>query len=316
MTRKQKLEIERSEKVSRLNELLGLEDDALTDEHRSEMDTLTTRMPGLETELRAAITAEAAEEAEARGLFGNNGDGEPAEIRQLLDRTPLTDVPGAGRFGHRYRGTRGRAERRVEGADRRQWWRRGRSVGGPGGSRFHDHGERTTVQRTCSGRSCSGFSALACMDTLGVRDGYRSGWPLPSGRLSRGGVDAGASQGRHRSGSGRRRRRSPTTTLKPKRLSGPLRIHVTKSPLPSRTWSKRCGVIWRDAVKSKHERIQIINGVAPTNQQSAERRGLPDEADRARTCRALKQRYNDYGRLHSLMVDGIHAETEMQVSSA
>ena len=79
MTRKQKLEIERSEKVSRLNELLGLEGDALTDEHRSEMDTLTTRMPGLETELRAAITAEAAEEAEARGLFGNHGDGEAAE---------------------------------------------------------------------------------------------------------------------------------------------------------------------------------------------------------------------------------------------
>ena len=83
MTKKQRLEIERSEKVQRLNELLGMDDDKLTDEHRAEMDALTKRMPGLETELRASITAEAAEEAEIRGEFGNNGDGEPAEIRAL-----------------------------------------------------------------------------------------------------------------------------------------------------------------------------------------------------------------------------------------
>lgn len=83
MTRKQKLEIERSTKVQRLNELLGMDEEKLTDEHRAEMDAITTRMSGLEVEMRAAITAEAAEEAEARGMFGNNGDGEAAEIRAL-----------------------------------------------------------------------------------------------------------------------------------------------------------------------------------------------------------------------------------------
>ena len=40
-------------------------------------------MQAIEPELRASIVTEAAEEAETRGLFGNNGDGEPAEIRAL-----------------------------------------------------------------------------------------------------------------------------------------------------------------------------------------------------------------------------------------
>ena len=86
MTKRQKIEIRRSEAVQRLNELAGLEGDALTDELRAEMDKLTKALPGIETELRAAITLEAAEEAEIRGEFGNNGDGEPAEIRALRSK--------------------------------------------------------------------------------------------------------------------------------------------------------------------------------------------------------------------------------------
>ena len=83
MTKRQKIEIRRSETVQRLNELAGLEGDALTDELRGEMDKLTRALPGIETELRAAIVLESAEQAEIRGEFGNNGDGEPAEIRAL-----------------------------------------------------------------------------------------------------------------------------------------------------------------------------------------------------------------------------------------
>ena len=86
MTKRQRIEIRRSEAVQRLNELAGLEGDALTDELRAEMDKLTKVLPGIETELRAAITLEAAEEAETRGEFGNNGDGEPAEIRALRSK--------------------------------------------------------------------------------------------------------------------------------------------------------------------------------------------------------------------------------------
>ena len=76
MTKKQKLTIEASEKRQRLNELLAL--DELTDEQRAELETLSKRMQQIEVEIRAAITAEAADEAEARGMFGTNGDGAPA----------------------------------------------------------------------------------------------------------------------------------------------------------------------------------------------------------------------------------------------
>ena len=81
MTRKQKLLLEQSTKRQRVNELLDKED--RSSDEQGELESLTTRMQALEPELRAAIVTEAAEEAETRGEFGNNGDGEPAEIRAL-----------------------------------------------------------------------------------------------------------------------------------------------------------------------------------------------------------------------------------------
>ena len=83
MTKRQKLTIEQSEKRQRLNELLAL--DELTDEQRAELETLSKRMQQIEVEMRAAITAEAADEAETRALFGP-GDGEAAEIRALRSK--------------------------------------------------------------------------------------------------------------------------------------------------------------------------------------------------------------------------------------
>ena len=56
MTKRQKLELEQSEKRQRINELLAI--DESTDEQRGELDTLTKRMQALEVELRAAIVAE------------------------------------------------------------------------------------------------------------------------------------------------------------------------------------------------------------------------------------------------------------------
>ena len=53
VTKRQKLQIEQSEKRQRLNELLGL--DGLADEQRGELDTLTKRMQQLEVELRGVV---------------------------------------------------------------------------------------------------------------------------------------------------------------------------------------------------------------------------------------------------------------------
>ena len=44
MTAKQRLQLEQSEKRQKLNELLAIAPDQLTEENRAEMDTLTTRM--------------------------------------------------------------------------------------------------------------------------------------------------------------------------------------------------------------------------------------------------------------------------------
>ena len=74
MTKRQTLQLEQSEKRQRLNELLGIDPDKLTDEQRSEMETLTKRMQQIEVEMRAAIVAEGEEESRAAELFEDNGE--------------------------------------------------------------------------------------------------------------------------------------------------------------------------------------------------------------------------------------------------
>ena len=71
MRKSVKLQLEQSEKREKINDLLGK--DELTDEERSEMDTLTKRMQEIETELRAALVAEGETEERARAAFA----GEP-----------------------------------------------------------------------------------------------------------------------------------------------------------------------------------------------------------------------------------------------
>ena len=58
----------------------------------------------------------------------------------------------------------------------------------------------------------------------------------------------------------------------------------------------------------------VINGIAPTTQNPQHVEGFLAKLTGADLA-AAEATYNDYGRLHSLLVDGIHAETEMQVSS-
>ena len=87
MTTSQKLTIKASEIRTKLNELSTSE--TLTDDQRTEIETLGTEYRDVEAKLRAAIIAEdeAVTEAETRG--GGNGDGEDAEIRSLQDRVSL-----------------------------------------------------------------------------------------------------------------------------------------------------------------------------------------------------------------------------------
>ena len=103
MTARQRLQLEQSEIRQKLNELLAIEPDKLTKEQRAEMDKHTKRAQQVEVEMRAAIVAEGEEEAAAAGQF-QDGDGESAEVRGLLQRVNIADylspaAAGSGLIG-------------------------------------------------------------------------------------------------------------------------------------------------------------------------------------------------------------------------
>lgn len=258
MTKRQKLTIEQSEKRQRLNELLAL--DELTDEQRGEMDTLTKRMGQLEVEMRAAITAEAAEEAEARGLFGNNGDGEAGETRRLLESTPLTDYLGPAGAGN---GIEGRARELNEALKV--------PLAGPGGgvavpwpmletrafttTSANDGGEaqRPILQR---------LFGPGVMDTLGVRiDSVpvgRAEWPLITGGVA----PAQAKEGN--AAAAAVTAAFSYANLKPKRLTGVYEYtHEAAASVADLEGALRRDLA--DAVRSSMN-AQILNGSAPTTQ--------------------------------------------------
>ena len=90
MTNLQKLQVRASEIRQRLNEISGLEGDALTDEVRSESTTLGNEFAEVETKLRAAITADGGERTVA-----TVEDGEARELRQLTEKSNLGSILGA-----------------------------------------------------------------------------------------------------------------------------------------------------------------------------------------------------------------------------
>ena len=90
MTNLQKVTLRLSEVRSRLNEISGIQGDAFTEEIRNEASALQAEYGDLEVRHRSAIVAEGEEESRMQGAF-NEGDGESAEIRQLMGAVSLAD---------------------------------------------------------------------------------------------------------------------------------------------------------------------------------------------------------------------------------
>ena len=88
MTEAQKLQVRGSEIRQRLNEIAGLEGDALTTEIRSESDTLTVEYRDTETKLRAAIVADDG----AVDVPGAGEDAEARELRSLRSRASIGSI--------------------------------------------------------------------------------------------------------------------------------------------------------------------------------------------------------------------------------
>ena len=89
MTNAQRIALRLSEVRQRLNEIAGLEGDALTDEVRAEAETLQTEYRDLETRHRAAIVAAGEEEQRTRDLFD---DPESRELARLESRASLGGI--------------------------------------------------------------------------------------------------------------------------------------------------------------------------------------------------------------------------------
>ena len=318
MTKVQKLAIRLSEIRSKLNELSGVAE--LTDEQRTELDSLTAEYQQKEAQHRAALTVEADEQRAAEGAFGN-GDGEPAEVRALLDRVTIGDylnpaaagaalagaavelagalkVPVVGEKGGialPWRVLAGDAPEPRQAPESRAFTTTTQNDG--------PTGQRPILQR---------LFGPGIMDTLGVRmDSVPVGmseWPL---------VATGVSPAQAKEGTAAADAVAMTfnfATLKPKRLTGKYEYtHEAAASVPDLEQAIRRDLA--DAIKSSMS-SQIITSEAPTNANPHRILGggfltkleAPNDAGATAT-------YADYAGSHASGIDGIHAETEREVSS-
>ena len=303
MTKRQKLQLEQSEKRQKINELLGL--DELSDEQRSELDTLTKRMQNIEVEMRAAIVAEGEEEAEKFGMFG---DGESAEQRQLLATVTLADYLNPAAAGGAVEGRAAELSAALEvgtvgkgGGVLVPWavleTRAFTTTGNNDGSEI----QRPILQR---------LFGPGVMDALGVRmdsvPAGRAEWPLISGGVAPAlaketvaAADAVAAT-------------FTTATLKPKRLTGVYEYtHEEAASVADIEQALRRDLA--DAIKAKMSDL-IINGAAPTNAAPQNVEGflvaIAAPGDAAATAT-----FADYAGAHASGIDGLHAEMETEVAS-
>ena len=321
MTNAQKIALRLSEVRTRLNEIAGLEGDAFTDEIRNELGTLKTEYTDLESRHQAAIMGEADEEARRAGADGN-GDGESGELRQLLEKVTLADYLGVASAGGEIRsapaelnaalklpvmGAKGgvavpweilalpehRTAQRSGDTEHRAFTTTGNNDG--------SLTQRPILQR---------LFGRGILDTLGVRLDTvpvgRTEWPLITG---------GVAPAQAKEGDAAAAAVAATfdmTTLKPKRLTGQYEYtHEEAASVAAIEQALRRDL--GDAVKSKMSDL-ILTGAAPTNAAPQNVQGFlntiaaPDDA-------GATAAFADYAGAHAAVVDGIHAETEVEVSS-
>ena len=321
MTTAQKLAIRISEIRQRLNEIAGLDDAGMTDEIRAEADKLTGEFRNSETQHRAAIIAEGAEAGAAAGAFGN-GDGEPAEVRALLDRVHIADYLAPAAAGAGLAGVpgelatalkvstagasggvavpwavlaRGLVEQRAT-AERRAFT----TTGNNDGPEF----QRPILQR---------LFGPGIMDSLGVRmdtvPAGRSEWPLISAGVAPAQVVEGTAAGAAAAAT------FSYANLRPKRLTG--RYEFTHEIAASVGDVEQA--IRRDLADSIAAAMSnaIINGAAVDPNDAATAANVEGFISKlaAPTTPGAEATFADYAGSHAALVDGLHASRESEVSS-
>ena len=325
MTPKQRTELRMSEVRSRLNEIAGLEGDAFTDDVRAEADKLGGEYRDLETRHRAAIVGEGEAEAEAVGAFADGTtDQDGAEVRSLLGRVSLGDYLTAAAAGIGLGGAAAELNAALEapvvGASGGVAipWRVLLADGGlPEVRQSGDDGKAEARAFTDTGDYAGGVAqrpilqrlfGLTIMDALGVRidtvPAGRTEWPLITGGV------APAQQVEGTAATAPVAAVFSTEILKPKRLTGSYEFsHEMASQVVDLEPALRRDLA--DAVSAKMSDL-IVNGDEATNPQEpdgfATTITAPDNAAAVAT-------YSDYAGAHSQGVDGIHASTEIEVTS-
>ena len=318
MTTGQKLSIRLSEIRQRLNEIAGFEADAVTDEIRTEADQLTGEFRVAETQHRAATIAEADEQAAAEGEFGNNGDGEPAEIRVMLDRIHIADylTPAAGGAGLSGAPVEIASALKLpvtgaSGGVAVPWQVLGRGIERRAFTTTGNN-DGPEIQRPILQR----LFGPGVFDQLGVRvDSVPVGrveWPL---------VATGVAPVQVAEASAAAAAAAAVATtftyanLRPKRLSGITEYtHELSASVAAAEQTLRRDIA--DAAQSAMSN-SLVNGAAVDPNDAATAANVEGfiSALAAPTAPSAEATYGAYAGSHAALVDGLHAEMEMQISS-
>ena len=322
MTNSQKLAIRLSEIRQRLNEIAGLAADEMTDEIRAETDKLTGEFATAETQHRAALVSESAEARAAEGEFGA-GDGEPAEVRALLDRVTIGHylAPAAAGVGLTGAAAELGAALKVEpppvysGGVLVPWAALGRGIAeqraAPERRAFTTTGQNDgpEMQRPVLQR----LFGPGIMDALGVRldtvPAGRSEWPLVATGVAPAQVVEGAAA------ADAVPMTFSFTTLRPKKLTGKYEFtHESAATVADLEQAIRRDLA--DAIMAAMSNA-IINGLAVDPNDSATAANVQGFLTKiaAPTAPAAEAVYADYAGSHAALVDGLHASREGEVSS-
>ena len=321
MTNAQKLTIRLSEIRQRLNEISGLADDAMTDEIRNEADKLGTEYRNAETQHRAAVIAEGEEQRAAEGEHGN-GDGEPAEVRALMDRVTIADYLSPAASGVGIVGAAVELAGALEvpthggsGGVAVPWTVLGRGLGerraAPERRAFTTTGQNAgpEMQRPILQR----LFGPGIMDSLGVRmdtvPAGRSEWPLVATGVTPAQVVEGTAAGA-----------APAMTfsyanLRPKRLTGRYEhSHEAAASVADLEQAIRRDLA--DAITSAMSNA-IVNGSAVDPNDAATAANVEGFISKlaAPMAPAAEAVFADYAGSHAALVDGIYATREGEVSS-
>ena len=307
MTNLQKLELRRSEIREKLAGLSALE--TISPEQKTEVETLTKEFQDSETQYRAALIAE----GETTQTRETGNDGEAVEIRALRTRSPLREYITAAVEKRSLEGAPGELNDALS----------VKRVGNNGGIviPFSVFARERTETRAFTTTGAYGGGEVqrpilqelfgpGIFDMLGVRvDSVPAGaseWPLLSGNVSPGQKKEGTAATDATAAT------FTTASLKPKRLTAEIELtHEIIASVVGVEESFRMNLL--DALKSKMQDI-ILNGAAPTNSAPQNIEGFLTKLTGADLSSALATAA-DYGKLHSLGVDAIHAGMETEVMS-